>query len=142
MQQKALRSIVELFPEGELKELEAFRQKHIQDVGREIPFHVNLLYDFLLPGEIVGETIEKLQRIGEETPEFSFWARPISSFPTTKVLYLSPTPLTPIESLREELLASFPPGNERAEGSPGLSYDPGPGIFPPGRRGNHPGIFS
>lgn len=131
MQKKALRSIVALFPRGTINGMEAFRKKHIQDVGREVPFHVTVLYDFLLPEQINGEAVEKLSAIASETPCFSFWARPISSFPTTRVLYLSPTPLTPIESLRAKLLKSFSPGGGVQEIAPvfhmtlALGYSPG-----------------
>ncbi len=108
LQQKALRSIVVLFPEGPIEGIDEFRKKHIHDAGGEIPFHITLLYDFLLPDNIDEKAKGELKEIAGATPKFPFFARPISSFPTTRVLYLSPTPLTPIEKLREELVTNFP----------------------------------
>lgn len=81
--------------------------------------------------DINKEGIERLKKNGEETLEFFFWARPISSFPTTKVLYLYPISLTPIEKMREELLTSFPRAKSDQEIPPvyhmtiALDYSPG-----------------
>ncbi len=93
------RSVLCLFPEKVINGLEEFRRRYIINPGRDVPFHVTLQDNFLLPNEIDESAIKKLKRIAGNTPVFEFCAKPLSSFPTSKVLYLSPSPVTPIERL-------------------------------------------
>ena len=58
--------------------------------------------------EISEDVTEKLQEVADLTERFTFFAKPISSFPTSKVLYLSPSPVTPIEALTQKLYDAFP----------------------------------
>ncbi len=108
MQQKVLRSALALLPETGINGLEEFRQKHIHHPGKDVPFHVTLLPSFLLPGEINDEIENKLIGIARSTKQFVFFAKPLSSFPTNKVLYLTPSPVTPIEEMAEKLYDEFP----------------------------------
>jgi 2'-5' RNA ligase len=88
--------------------IESFRYKYINDPGKEIPLHITLLYRFLLPEEMDAATIEKLKAIAASTRRFEFWAKPLASFPTSNVLYLLPSPVTPIENLTQALYDAFP----------------------------------
>ncbi|MTI96285.1 MAG: 2'-5' RNA ligase family protein [Firmicutes bacterium] len=99
------RSVLCLIPEHGIQGLERFRRQYINHSGRDIPFHVTLLDSFPLPA--VDEA-NKLKRIARETSRFEFVANPISSFPTTNVLYLTPSPLAPIEELTQRLYRVFP----------------------------------
>lgn len=108
MGQTAERSLVCLLPEDEIEGLEDFRQKYILHPGRDVPFHITLLPNFLLPHEIDDKVIGRVAEIAASTSSFKFWAKPLSSFPLTKVLYLNPSPLTPIEALVNKLYKAFP----------------------------------
>lgn len=108
MNQTAERSVLCLLPENEIEGLEDFRQKYILHPGKSVPFHITLLPNFLLPYEIDDEVIGKVTKIAANTSSFKFWAKPLSSFPLNKVLYLSPSPLTPIEALVNKLYKRFP----------------------------------
>ena len=108
MKERAKRSVLCFFPEERVEELEDFRQKYIINPGKSIPIHITMLYNFFLPDEINENIINKLKEIAKGTPKFQFMAKPLSSFPTSKVLYLNPSPLTPIEELATRLYEAFP----------------------------------
>ncbi len=118
MGQDAAKSVLCLFPENEISELENFRRKYIINPGKDVPFHVTLLDSFLLPGEIDDSVVEKLKRIARKTSKFEFWAKPLSSFPSSSVLYLSPSPVTSIEKLTGELYKEFPAFDKNKYGFP------------------------
>ena len=105
MNEKSERNVLCLFPEQTVEGLEDFRQRYIYHPGRSVPFHVTLMGDFpVMNDEVIG----KLRAIAQVTPRFEFSAKPLSSFPTSKVLYLSPSPVTPIEKLSSLLYREFP----------------------------------
>jgi 2'-5' RNA ligase len=118
MNENAQRSVLCLFPKNEIEGLEDFRQRYILHSGKSVPFHVTLLSNFYLPQEINEDVINKLRQIAQSTPKFEFKAKPLSSFPTTKVLYLTPSPLTPIEELSEKLYRAFPDFHNTQYGFP------------------------
>ena len=99
MENKADRSILILLPENKVEGMQEFRHKHIQSEGKEVPFHITLLPDFYLPRELNKNIISKINQIASTFPKFAFRAVPISSFPTSNVIYLSPVPTGPIEQL-------------------------------------------
>lgn len=105
---KVTRAAVGLLPKNKIEGLEDFRQKHIHHPGKNVPFHVTLLDNFYIPEEINEEVLDKLYRIALKTGEFIFFAKPLSSFPTSKVLYLTPTPVSQIEELSQKLYDAFP----------------------------------
>lgn len=102
------RSVLCLFPEEVPQGLEEFRQKYIYHPGKSVPFHITMFYNFLLPSEIDARVISRLKAIARAMPMFEFQAKPLSSFPKSKVLYLTPSPLTPIENLAILLYEEFP----------------------------------
>ncbi|KAB3525749.1 2'-5' RNA ligase family protein [Alkaliphilus serpentinus] len=108
MNKNAQRSVLCLFPENKIDGMEDFRQKYIFHPGKSVPFHITLFHNFLLPHEFNEGEISKLTEIAKSTPKFDFWAKPLSCFPTTKVLYLTPSPVTPIEALVTKLNQVFP----------------------------------
>jgi len=108
MQKKELRSALVLLPETGVEGLEEFRQKHIHHPGKDVPFHVTLLPQFMLPDELSIENENKLKCITNSTEPFMFFAYPLSCFPTSRALYLSPTPITPIEELIDKIYDEFP----------------------------------
>jgi len=55
--------------------------------------------NFYLPNELNNNIISKLNLISNNFPKFDFKAVPISSFPTSNVIYLSPVPVGPVEQL-------------------------------------------
>ena len=118
MNKNAQRSVLCLFPENQIDGIEEFRQKYIIHPGKNVPFHITLCHNFLLPNEINEKEISKLTEIAKNTPKFDFWAKPLSSFPTTKVLYLTPSPVTPIEVLVTKLSNAFPNFNNLKHGFP------------------------
>lgn len=108
MNKKIIRSAVGLLPMDEIPGLEDFRRKHIHHPGRDVPFHVSLLYQFYLPGEMTDETEQSLKEIAESSESFEFVAHPLSSFPTTCALYMTPSPSSPFERLNDKLRVVFP----------------------------------
>ncbi|MFW6282150.1 MAG: 2'-5' RNA ligase family protein [bacterium] len=118
MNEKIQGSIICFFPDNEIDGLEKFRKKYIKSPGKAVPFHITLMYDFLLPHEIDKSVINKLNSIAKSIPKFNFYAKPLSSFPANKVLYLSPSPVTPIEELTEKLYNTFPNYSYKKRGFP------------------------
>lgn len=108
MKNKIVRSAVGLLPLNEIPGLEEFRQRHIHHPGRDVPFHVTLLQQFYLPGEITDEMEKRLSDIAETSCCFKFLAHPLSSFPTTRVIYLTPSPSSFFEKLNDKLYTAFP----------------------------------
>lgn len=102
------RAAVGLLPKNTIEGLENFRQKHIHHPGKDVPFHVTLLENFYLPDEINEEVLDRMNRIASKTGEFMFFAKPLSSFPTSKVLYLTPSPVSQIEKLSQKLYDAYP----------------------------------
>ena len=111
-------SVLCLFPQENIPGLEAFRRKHIHHPGERIPFHVTLMHQFLDPDQVNSEVVEQLQAIAQATPRFRFQAKSFSCFPTTKVLYLTPTPQGPLEELSTRLYSAFPTCHDPARGFP------------------------
>ncbi|HMA60372.1 MAG TPA: 2'-5' RNA ligase family protein [Halanaerobiales bacterium] len=105
---KADRSILILLPDKKIEGIEDFRKQHIQSEGKEVPFHITLLPDFYLPNELDDNIISKLKLISNTFPKFDFKAVPISSFPTSKVIYLSPVPAGSIEQLVYKIKVLLP----------------------------------
>lgn len=97
-----------LLPKETNLELENFRLKHIHNPGKTIPFHVTLLTNFFLPKDINDVVIKKLEKVASSTENFEFFAKGISCFPTSKVLYMTPTPMVKIEELANKLYTEFP----------------------------------
>lgn len=108
MRKIAAKSMIGLLPEKSIEELEEFRQKHIKHPGKYVPFHISILPNFLYPEDIDKEVENKLGRIAKNTKRFTFFAKPLSNFPTSSVLYLTPTPVKPIEELAIKMYEEFP----------------------------------
>ena len=108
MKDKIIRSALGLLPSNEISGLEEFRLKHIHHPGKDIPFHVTLMYQFYLPYEIDGEVEKKLSDIASTIQRFEFVAHPLSTFPTTCVLYMTPSPSGPFERINDILNKVFP----------------------------------
>src|SRR6056297_4352658 len=108
MVNKADRSILILLPDNEIKGMEEFRNQYIQSEGKKVPFHITLLPDFYLPRQLNDNIINKLSLIANTFPKFDFKAVPISSFPTSKVIYLSPVPAGSIEQLVYKIKVLLP----------------------------------
>lgn len=102
------RTVLCLFPKERIRKIEGFRQKYIDNPGKDVPFHVTLLSSFYGKDHISETINEKLFNIAKNTDAFSFDAVPISTFPTTNVIYLTPSPITPIEKLVTKLYEQFP----------------------------------
>ena len=118
MSKNAKRSVLCLFPENHIDGLEEFRQRYIKHPGKSIPFHITLLHEFLIPSEIDENVIKKLSDIAKNTSKFEFVAKPLSGFPTSKVLYLTPSPLGPIEDISTKLYKEFPEFHNTEYGFP------------------------
>src|SRR6056297_294520 len=114
MVNKADRSILILLPDNEIKGMEEFRNQYIQSEGKKVPFHITLLPDFYLPRQLNDNIINKLSLIANTFPKFDFQAVPISSFPTSKVIYLSPVPVGPIEKLVDKVKKELPKYDEES----------------------------
>ncbi|HBG76160.1 MAG TPA: hypothetical protein DDW86_04300 [Clostridiales bacterium] len=97
-----------LMPGVNNDKLEAFRQKYINDPSKVVPMHITLLNRFFLPGAMNAEIVNKLKAIAGRTQRFEFWAKPLSCFPTSNVLYLTPSPLAPVEAMTQALYDAFP----------------------------------
>jgi len=118
MSDKPTRSVLCLFPDRENDKLEEFRRKHIKNPGKSIPFHITLFHKFYLPEQLDDKIIEKLRSVASNTKSFEFDARPISYFPTTRVLYLNPSPVSFIEKINKKLFHEFPDFYESEYGYP------------------------
>ncbi len=118
MSDEFVRSVICLIPLNEIEGLEEFRQKYINSPGKAVPFHVTLLSNFYLPHDIDETAIYKLREIARNTPKFEFAAKPLSSFPTTNVLYLTPSPATHLEELVTRLHDAFPKFHKPEYGLP------------------------
>ncbi|QNO14272.1 2'-5' RNA ligase family protein [Alkalicella caledoniensis] len=108
MSDEVAKSVMCLIPDNEIEGLENFRQKYINGPGKSVPFHVTLLSNFYLPKEIDESIINTLTEIARSTGKFKFAAKPLSIFPTTNVIYLTPSPATHIEALTTRLHDAFP----------------------------------
>ena len=98
--------------------LESFRRQHIHSPGRDVPLHVTMAYRFPAP-EQLGETrLKHLVQAASSTAAFPLLGRPLSSFPTSRVLYLTPSPASPLEALLDELDDRFPELELTATGYP------------------------
>lgn len=130
---KAQSSVLCLFPQETIPGLELFRRKHIHHPGGSIPFHVTLVHQFLNPDQVNSDVVAQLQAIARTTPKFQFQAKPLSSFPTTHVLYLTPSPQGPLEELSAKLYRGFPACHNPASGFPVFHMTLALG-FPPQQR--------
>ncbi len=102
------RTVICLFPNERIRRIEGFRQKYINHPGKDVPFHITLLNNFYDKDKINEEVNQKLFNVASQIKPFTFEAVPISTFPTTNVIYLSPIPVTPIEELVTRLCEAFP----------------------------------
>ncbi|MCK5811951.1 MAG: 2'-5' RNA ligase family protein [Clostridiales bacterium] len=102
------RTVICLFPNERIRRIEGFRQKYINHPGKDVPFHITLLNEFYHREEITDNIISSLYKIASKTKQFAFEAVPISTFPTSNVIYLNPIPVSPIEKLVKNLCNEFP----------------------------------
>ncbi len=116
MSRDTTRSVLCLFPREVIPGLEEFRQRHILHPGRSVPFHVTLVYDFVPPQQLDEDALDALHEVARNTPQFQFVAKGLSVFPTSGTLYLTPSPMTPIERLTAQIHSRFPQYN------PGTGY--------------------
>ena len=118
MKGKADRSALGLIPQNLFPKLDAFKKKHINHLGRELPLHITLLPEFYLPREINDDIEQKLNELTKKYKKFTFYAKPLSCFPTNRVLYLTPSPIAPIENLVARLYKAFPKFEKNIEEMP------------------------
>lgn len=118
MTEASTRSILCLMPAEETPGLEAFRRENIHSPGRDVPFHVTLLYRFA--PQIDKNVLGRLQDVAASTSRFAFQAKPMSGFPLSRVIYLSPSPAAPIEHLLTSLHGAFPEYHDAEYGLPVL----------------------
>ncbi|HQE93941.1 MAG TPA: 2'-5' RNA ligase family protein [Anaerolineae bacterium] len=89
-------------------ELKAFRQNHIQHPGAAIPLHTTVLPYFLASADLTNEVIGRLQTLADSFSPFEYFAQPICAFPTSRTLWLSPSPQSHFEKVTEALCSEFP----------------------------------
>lgn len=118
MSDKIVRSVVGLLPENKIPGLEDFRQEHIHHPGKDVPFHITLMQNFFVPAELTDVVEKKLVDIAASENKFEITAQPLSAFPTTRALYLTPTPVGPIERLNDKLFTAFPEFRRAGKGYP------------------------
>jgi len=102
------RTIICLFPNERIRKIEGFRQKYINHPGKDVPFHITLLTNFYTKEQFNEEINKKLYEVIKKIEVFSFEAVPISTFPTTNVIYLTPVPSAPFENITNALYEAFP----------------------------------
>ena len=112
------RSILCLMVDFADQSLESFRRSHIHSPGRDVPLHVTLAYRFPLPDQLDSKLLDKLEHLAAHTSPFRLVGQPLSSFPKSKVLYLTPSPASPLEALLDTLDVSFPELELTAQGYP------------------------
>jgi hypothetical protein len=89
-------------------ELKAFRQNHIHHPGAAIPLHTTVLPDFLAYADLTNEVIVRLQALADSFRPFEYFAQPICAFPTSRTLWLFPSPQSHFEKVTEALCSEFP----------------------------------
>jgi hypothetical protein len=105
---RAEKSVIVLIPSPRNRKLEEFRRKYIHDQGRDVPFHITFIEDFIMPDKIDHKVKDKLAKICNTTKRFQFYAKPLMHFPTSKALCLLPVPVKPIEVLAGKIYKAFP----------------------------------
>lgn len=112
------RSILCLMVDFADEGLESFRRSHIHSPGRDVPMHVTLAYRFPLPDKLDSAVSLRLEHLACHTEPFKLAGMPLSSFPKSKVLYLTPSPISPLEALLDALDVSFPELELTVQGYP------------------------
>jgi hypothetical protein len=91
-------------PEG----LEAFRRSHIHHPGSVFPLHTTIIYPFLDYDDLTGDNLARLKTLAATFEPFEYVANSICAFPTSRALWLSPSPQRPFEQITEALYREFP----------------------------------
>ena len=115
---RVTRSILCLMVDFADDNLESFRRRHIDSPGRDVPLHVTLAYRFPLPDQLDYILLDRLEHLAASLQPFGLLGKPLSSFPKSKVLYLTPSPASPLEALLDALDVSFPGLELTAQGYP------------------------
>jgi 2'-5' RNA ligase len=88
--------------------LASFRRRHIHHAGAAVPFHVTLAAPFLPLAALDDAAWARLRQVAAELAPFDFVADSICCFPTTSVLWLAPSPVSPFEACGEAVYQAFP----------------------------------
>jgi len=89
-------------------DLEVFRKKNIHHPGSDFPLHTTLIPEFFDYEDFTAEVKARLRKLANEFEPFEYSALPLCSFPTTRVLWLCPSPQTPFEKITKSLCLEFP----------------------------------
>ncbi len=88
--------------------LEAFRRSHIHHPGAVVPLHTTIIASFVDYGDLSDDVLARFDRVAGRIEPFEFMAESICAFPTSRVLWLSPSPQGPFEEVTEALYEEFP----------------------------------
>lgn len=88
--------------------LAEFREKHIYPPGRLVPLHTTLLAGIVTPEVSETEALLRVAAVCNRCPAFVYEAVCVSAFPTSRVLWLAPIPVSPFERLVDALYEAFP----------------------------------
>ena len=98
-------ALVILVPEAEAL-VKPFRDKYDPLAAKGMVSHVTLLYPFKAPDEISIAVTHRLQSLFAALPRFTLSFAEIRRFPG--VLYLAPTPESPVKALAQAIAREFP----------------------------------
>jgi 2'-5' RNA ligase len=99
---------------AEPEPIREFRRENIRVDGPEFPMHTTILG----PVEVESVDMGAFSRAAARCPAFDYCAHSICGFPTTRVLWLSPTPQAPFEALTEAVYQELPHLRPRPTGYP------------------------
>lgn len=88
--------------------LELFRKNHIHHPGSIIPLHTTIIGNFFDFDELTDEVDDKLRTLAIGFEPFEYIAKSICAFPTSRTLWLSPSPQRRFEEITEALYSEFP----------------------------------
>ena len=89
-------------------ELELFRKNHIYHPGSIIPLHTTIIGNSFDVNELTDEVDAKLRTLAIGFEPFEYIAKSICAFPTSRTLWLSPSPQRRFEEITETLYSEFP----------------------------------
>lgn len=84
-----------------------FRARYDTSARDGMPAHITIIWPFMHPHDLTGETIERIGDVLARSEPFTFGLTGIGHF-NSQALYLRPEPDSPIRTLISEMVAAFP----------------------------------
>lgn len=98
-------ALVLLVPEAETL-VKGFRERHDPAAADGMPAHITVLYPFMAPKDIREEVLDELGDTFSHHKQFRLQLSEVKRWPS--VLYLAPTPETPLRALTQAVVERYP----------------------------------